>query len=68
MALVSCFDPSGKEYKKESVDARECQEHLGWSLAPREAEQVKPNVTFPAIENAIPPKKEKAWGGPPPSA
>lgn len=43
MADVKCWDTQGKEFTKETVDARECVEHLGWTMA-------RPNV--PALKTA----------------
>lgn len=33
---VKCYDPQGREYEKESVDARECCERLGYTMQPVE--------------------------------
>lgn len=49
--LVSCYDKEGKEHKKETVDARECCENLGWTMDKPIAAPAAPNVTFPAITN-----------------
>lgn len=38
MALVKVYDLDGQEHEKESVDARECVQVLGWSLTPKPAE------------------------------
>lgn len=32
MALVKVYDLDGQEHEKESVDARECVQVLGWSM------------------------------------
>lgn len=34
--LVKLYDKEGKEQMKESVDARECIENLGWTTSPPE--------------------------------
>lgn len=42
MALVKVYDLDGQEHEKESVDARECVQVLGWSLTPKPAETTEP--------------------------
>lgn len=44
MAKVKCYDPKGKEYLKESIDARECVKILGFTM----------DVVSPEVVTGIP--------------
>lgn len=49
MGLVTIYDADGVKYEKETVDARECIQHLGFSY-----EKPEPKVEeLPVIEKTI---------------
>lgn len=50
MAIVKVYDKEGKEYEKETVDARECCKIMGWTMT-------KPEV-IPAIVDERPDDSE----------
>lgn len=51
MALVAVYDKEGNKKMKEPVDARECVEHLGFTLEPPE---VKAEAQQEAVEPVEP--------------
>lgn len=54
MGLVTVYDADGVEYKKETVDARECVEHLSFTYE-------KLEYTSLIIEESIKPIKQKKF-------
>lgn len=54
MAQVSVWDKDGVEHKRETCDARECVEHLGWSLSAPEVKQAEPvELTAKQLRDAL---------------
>jgi hypothetical protein len=43
MALVTCYDADGNPHQKETVDARECCKHCGFSMNPPKGEAPQPS-------------------------
>lgn len=59
MALVKVYDLDGQEHEKESVDARECCQILGWSLSPKPAETLTDDEPAETTEPAKRGRKPK---------
>ncbi len=62
MALVKCYDHEGNEHNKESVDARECIAHCGFTLelAVEPVVAVQPVAPVAPVEATPQPKSVKA--------
>ena len=60
MALIKCYDTTGKEHTRESVDARECVKEMGWTLEPKIIELEKVVVKLTAAEKKAAKELEEA--------
>jgi hypothetical protein len=47
MALVTCYDPQGVAHEKEPVDAKECVQHCGFTMAPALPVPAEPDAPKP---------------------
>jgi hypothetical protein len=43
--MVTVYDKEGKPHEKESCDARECVDQLGWSMEAPESKEEAPKAT-----------------------
>lgn len=54
--MVTVYDLDGVSYEKESVDARECINRLGWSLQPKVVEKAEQKISVNNSSKILKPK------------